>query len=138
MFLRSFITTRVSGSTLFPELYFNLISNSSKISISYSTGIPKAWVLACIVQGGCHVVGYKEELENKGEKADLSINLFTWVMTTPANKHCFTQQGIYRSWYMVGWVHPYCSSKLFGSFCPLCFHIPFIIRLSNAVKKILV
>lgn len=42
MFLRSFITTRVSGSTLFPELYFNLISNSSKISISYSTGIPKA------------------------------------------------------------------------------------------------
>ena len=66
-------------------MYFNLISNSSKISIRYSTGIPKAWALACIVQGDWHVVGHKEELENKGEKADLSINLFTRVMTTPAN-----------------------------------------------------
>ena len=66
-------------------MYFNLISNSSKKSFRHGTGIPKARVLACIVQGGRHVAIHKEELGNKGEKADLSISMFTWVMTILVN-----------------------------------------------------
>lgn len=66
--------------------------------------------------------------------ADLSMSLFSWVMTIIVNNYCLTGQGVDLGLWGDR-LHPYCSSKFFGSSCLLCAHANFKIRLSNAVKK---
>lgn len=95
----------------------------------HRTRIPKAWMLACIVQFGQLVVVHKEELRNKGDKV---VSLFTGVIIAILNYYCFLWQSInLHMWWISS---PKLFFRIIWLFCPSSLNINFKMRVSDTVK----